>query len=203
MKLVYGITFSTENDEIKRLVSFLRKRTNSTIVVQYDLNKASQEVLNSLVQYDIIQSGVSFNNDFSEFKNKLNETCNNYGADYIFQLDADEMISEFMVNNIENILNYNKQNDVFCLPRINTVEGITEEHIKKWGWKLNDKKYINFPDLQCRIFKPSVKWHNKVHETVMIGSMKFSTFPLDEQFCILHHKTIEKQELQNNLYNTL
>jgi hypothetical protein len=58
--------------------------------------------------------------------------------------------------------------DMVRVPRVNTVEGLTEEHIKKWGWNVNEKGWVNWADWQMRIYKnaPHIKWVNKVHEVL-------------------------------------
>jgi len=61
---------------------------------------------------------------------------------------------------------------------------------------------INAYDMQGRIYRKGMSWYGKVHERI-IGGQKFSSLPLDEEYCIQHHKTIERQEKQNNLYNTI
>jgi len=62
---------------------------------------------------------------------------------------------------------------------------------------------INAYDFQGRIFKKNMKWGGKVHEKI-IGAKYYSLLPTDEDvYYILHHKTIEKQEKQNNYYNTI
>jgi len=63
---------------------------------------------------------------------------------------------------------------------------------------------INWPDQQGRIYKrlPYIQWQNKVHE-VVVGYKKFSNFPVDKKFAILHYKQIQKQEEQNNFYTTI
>ena len=63
---------------------------------------------------------------------------------------------------------------------------------------------INFPDAQGRIYKrlPNIQWQNKVHE-VVVGYKKFSNFPNDKKFAILHYKNIEKQVNQNTFYSTI
>ncbi len=38
-----------------------------------------------------------------------------------------------LVENIHNFLDYNKDVDLFFVPRINTVNGLTSDHIKKWS----------------------------------------------------------------------
>jgi len=55
-----------------------------------------------------------------------------------------------------------------------------------------------------RIYKntPKIKWINKVHE-VLDGFKTHGMLPLDEEWALYHPKTIEKQEKQNNYYNTL
>jgi hypothetical protein len=133
-------------------------------------------------------------------KNKLTSLCN---GDYIYQIDADEMISKYCIENLGMVLEYNPI-DVLMVPRINTVEGITQEHINKWGWRVDDKGWINFPDPQFRIYKNNqkIKWKNKVHE-ILEGYKTISQLPLDEPWCLLHEKDIKRQEKQNELYSVL
>jgi hypothetical protein len=61
---------------------------------------------------------------------------------------------------------------------------------------------INFSDYQGRIYKSGLKWSGKVHEKI-IGSKKYSLLPEDFVYCIQHYKTIERQEKQNNYYDTI
>ena len=90
---------------------------------------------------------------------------------------------------------------MFYIPRINIVNGITQEHITKWGWNVNEKGWVNFPDVQGRLYqkKQSMFWNGKVHEAVQ-GFESYSIFPQDEVFCIKHIKEIERQEKQNALF---
>ena len=90
------------------------------------------------------------------------------------------------------------------MPRVNIVEGLTQEHIDKWGWRVNEKGWVNFPDYQGRIYKndKSIYWENPVHE-VVVGAKKVSYFPTEEQFCLYHPKEIERQEKQNELYSKI
>ena len=107
-----------------------------------------------------------------------------------------------MVQNLHEILKLNPSVDLIFVPRINTVKNITQEHIDKWGWKINEKNWINFPDTQGRIYRKGMSWYGKVHERI-IGGQRFSSLPTDEEYCIQHHKSIERQEKQNNFYNSL
>ena len=105
---------------------------------------------------------------------------------------------------IPQVIETNPTVEVYRVPRINTVKGLTQEHIQKWRWRVDEKGWVNFPDLQWRIYKndSKIKWVNKVHE-VLVGYKRYSELPRDENLCLIHEKTIEKQEKQNNYYNTL
>lgn len=204
MKISYAITVADEIKEIQTLVPLLinNKNESDEIVVQYDNQKVTVEILeylNELVFDKKIAKliGYPLNKDFGTFKQHLNQNCD---GDYIFQLDADEILDEQLIKNLGNIL---KGNDIelFYIPRINIVNGITEEHIQKWGWKVNENGWINFPDVQGRLYKnkQSIFWNGNVHEKI-VGFTSYSIFPLDEVYCIKHIKEIERQERQNNLY---
>ena len=174
-------------------------------MILYDEKNGDKEVLEFLLPYNKLPNVQTWrcfdwNNNFADWKNILNGYCE---GDYIYQLDADEMISEYMIKNLHQILEMNKDVDLIFVPRINTVAGITQEHINKWGWKVNENGWINFPDAQGRIFRKGMSWYGKVHERI-IGGQKFSFLPNDDDdYCIQHHKTIDKQEKQNNFYKTI
>ena len=207
MKISFAITVCNELEEIKRLVPFIikHKRIGDEIVILFDQKNGDEEVFEFLLPYNVepnVQSwrGLVFNNNFSDWKNKLNDYCT---GDYIFQLDADEMISEYMVKNTSEIVSLNPEVDLYYVPRINTVEGISDEHIKKWNWVVDDLNRINYPDFQGRIYRKGLTWQGKVHERI-VGFGKYSLLPTEEElYCIQHHKNINKQEKQNEFYNKI
>ena len=125
-------------------------------------------------------------------------------TEWVMRIDADEYLKEELIANLHLILQQNPTIDVFLLPRINTIEGLTQKHIDLWRWNLNEKGWVNFPDLQTRILQnsPKINWVNKVHE-VLIGHNTYSFFPLEEDYCLIHPKTIQRQEKQNTLYNLI
>ena len=94
--------------------------------------------------------------------------------------------------------------DVIFIPRVNTVEGLTDSHIQKWGWQVNEKGWVNFPDYQTRIYKNTndIMWMNKVHERIT-GYNSVSNFPPQEEYSLYHHKQIDRQEKQNEFYETI
>ena len=200
----YAITVHNELEELTKLLNFLqmRIREEDEIVIQYDEGGVTDEVMDYLNLMDSIHDnhkviGFPLNNHFANYKNNLKSNCS---KDYIFQIDADEIPHEYLVEVIGEVLDTNNV-DILFVPRINTVEGLTQEHINKWGWQLNDKGWVNFPDYQTRIYRNTkdVQWMNKVHERIT-GYDTFSSLPTDEQWCLYHPKQIERQEKQNEYY---
>ena len=204
MKISYAITVCNEFEEIQKLVNFLllNKREEDEIIILFDYNNGTTEVLDFLreksVGEKIIFYKERFSNHFADWKNKLTEYCS---GDYIFQIDADEIPHKLLMINLPIILENNPDHEVYLVPRVNTVEGLTESHIKKWGWQVNDKGWVNYPDYQYRIWKnkPEIKWKNKVHE-VLEGHKNFTSLPSQEELSLYHPKTIERQEKQNKYF---
>lgn len=206
MKISYAITVCNEVEEIKRLLSFLLeyKREEDEIVVLMD-GKGPDEIweyLKSIGKDSTIIHKDKFNNDFSEWKNQLNLLCS---GDYIFNIDADEMPSENLIKYIPEIIEQNFEVLVYALPRINTVEGITQEHIQKWRWNVNEKGWVNYPDYQLRIYKndPGIYWQGKVHERLNIWEEAWPLPADGDNWALFHPKTIERQEKQNELYDNI
>lgn len=198
MTISYAITACNEHRELSLLLDVLKNNIHQEdeIVIQLDSN-ATQEVRE--VAKDYIE--FPLNNDFASFKQNLSKHCT---KEYIFQIDADEYPHPQLIESLPSILDYNSTVDVFLVPRINTVSGLTEEHIQKWGWRVDEEGRVNFPDYQWRIWKNknNIKWVNKVHE-VLSGFQEYSPLPASSEFCLFHPKDIKRQELQNKFYESL
>ena len=207
MKISYAITVCNELEEVKRLVNFLlsNKREEDEIVVLADSPKMSQELQEllracaSINQILLIES--EFKGHFADWKNLLTSYCK---GDYIFQIDADEVPCTPLIESLPSILESNPELDVLLVPRVNTVQGLTQDHIQKWGWNVNSEGWVNWPDFQWRVYRntPEIKWKNKVHE-VLEGFKTYTTLPMEEDYSLYHPKTIDRQERQNNYYSTL
>ena len=202
MKISYGLTVCNEHQELLHLIEFLNPIIDSEdeIVVVYDQNRVTEQVMKILEDHKHIIKYFPFNfqQNFLENKNFMNSKCN---GDYIFQIDADEIPNEFLVKNLKLILNANNV-DLLIGPRKNLVEGLTDEHIQKWRWNVNEKGWVNWPDQQKRIYKndPKIKWSGHQVHGMVEGYDTFAVLPLEEAFSITHNKTIERQEKQNNRY---
>jgi hypothetical protein len=209
INVTYAITVCNEHEEIMKLINFLHPRIkkDDEILIQYDEDSVTQQVkdyLNVIQQLhssNINVIGFPLNNDFASYKNNLK---NHAKGIFIFQIDADEIPSEYMVDNLSDFLLANKDVDLFFVPRINTVEGLTQEHIKKWGWQVNENGWVNFPDYQTRLYRRTsdIEWEGKVHERIK-GYNTLSVLPAEADYCLNHHKQIERQEKQNAYYDTI
>ena len=205
MKISYAITVCNELEEVKRLVNFLvlTKRKEDEIVILFDEKNGTDEVFDCIEKmvYDCEVFCEKFEGHFADWKNLLTSHCT---GKYIFQIDADELPTEDLIANLPYILEVNQDVDVFLVPRINTVEGLTHDHVRQWRWNVNDKGWVNFPDYQWRIYRndPSIKWKNRVHE-VLEGFKTSTLLPAEELYCLYHPKTIDRQEKQNKYYDTI
>ena len=208
MKISYAITVCNEHKEIEKLLTFLfeHKRREDQVVVQMDMN-ATEKVIGvcekfenkPMAEYTLNQ--FALNKNFAAYKNNLNKSCS---GDWIFQIDADEIPNEYLIEALPFILEANEDIEAFWVPRVNTVAGITDEHIAKWGWRVDDMGWVNFPDWQMRIYKndENIYWIKPVHEQLK-GYTKFANLPAEEKYALYHPKDIGTQEKQNAFYNTI
>jgi hypothetical protein len=208
INVTYAITVCNEINEITTLVDFLQPRIKSEdeILVQYDSDSVTSQVKDYLTILTQLHSNIRviafpLNTDFASYKNNLKNHANGM---FIFQIDADEMPSEYLVENLQFFLESNKDVDLFFVPRINTVAGLTKEHIQKWRWKVDENGWVNFPDYQTRLYRRTseIEWVGKVHERI-IGYRTISPLPAEEDFSLYHHKQIDRQERQNAYYETI
>lgn len=211
MKISYAIPVCNEIEEIKRLLEFLikAKRRQDEIVILVDDQNGTEEVkdyvedfAHQYLDFDFVNVYYHpLNRDFAAHKNFLNGCCK---GDYIFQIDADELPDESLLEYLPEILELNAI-DAIWIPRINIVNGITPDHIAKWGWNCNKDGWINWPnDAQLRVYanKPEIKWERKVHER-LTGYKTISKFPDQKEFALWHVKDIARQERQNKFYEEI
>jgi len=143
-----------------------------------------------------------FEGDFAKHKNFAKSKCS---KQYIFFIDGDENIHDNLLLTLKEVLFNNPETELYLVPRINVVVGLTEQHKAMWGWTTNDKGWVMFPDYQTRIIKnmPSIEWVGKVHERLQ-GHTSHTAFPHEtEDYCLLHIKDIKRQEQQNSIYSTI
>jgi glycosyltransferase involved in cell wall biosynthesis len=205
MKISYGITVYNEADELNRLLEILIHKTDveDEIVICVDGDDDGVRfVLDSwTAQYSHVKMirvyQRKLNKDFAAQKNSVIE---NSTGDYIFHIDADEYPHENLLLNLKTILEVNDV-DLIWIPRVNTVEGFTQEDVQRWGWRISEKGWVNYPDYQARVFRndENIMWVRPLHEFID-GCKTYSHLPPHEELSLYHPKTKEKQEAQNKFY---
>jgi hypothetical protein len=204
----YTITACNEDVELNKLLHYLSRMITDTdeVIIQLDetnttddVRRVAESYRDKISAYKVIE--FPLNKDFASFKNNLKSHCSN---EWIFNIDADEMPCGDLMEIIHEVLGANSDVDVIFVPRWNVVEGITEEHIKRWGWRVDEFSRINWPDFQMRLYKnrPEIVWVNPVHERLE-GYSTYSALPTEREYCLFHNKTIERQEKQNDFYKTI
>ena len=202
MKISYGITVHNEVDELERLLGNLLVgiEEQDEVVICVDGNHKGVKDVIELYSIDsrVIHYNRKLDGNFADHKNSVIEKSS---GDYIFHIDADEYPHKTLLNQLKQILEINNV-DLIWIPRVNTIEGMTDEHIKRWGWRVTENKWVNYPDYQARVFRrdDKIRWTRPLHEYIT-GCETYSHLPPHEELSLYHPKTIEKQEKQNLFYN--
>ena len=203
MKISYGITVYNEAEELHKLLEVLNKNIDDEdeIVVCVDGNDEKVEAVlgEYLSENKAIVYKRKLDGNFSDQKNSVIEKSS---GDYIFHIDADEYPNEILIQQLKQILEMNDGVDLIWVPRVNTIEGMEQKHIQKWGWRVDDKGWVNYPDYLSRIFRndKKIRWERPLHE-IITGCKTYAHLPPQEELSLYHPKTIEKQEQQNMFYN--
>ena len=198
MKISYAICTHNESESLFNLTEKINqnKDTQDEIVFldDHSTNKVTKDFLKN-------QENVYYNHlnkNYANHKNILKKHCS---GDYIFQIDADEYPTLQLFVSLKKIINKNPKVDLFRVPRQNYVNGILKEHIVKWRWSIDEKRRINYPDYQTRIFKNTndIYWTRPVHE--YITGFKIATnLPKDKNLDLIHKKEIQNQVKNNLIY---
>ena len=206
MKISYAITVHNEADELNKLLEILVHKTDAEdeIVICVDGDDdAVRFVLDSWTQQYAHTKMMKvyqreLNKDFASQKNSVIE---NSMGDYIFHIDADEYPNEILIGQLKEILEINNT-DLLWIPRVNTVDGMTQKDVQKWGWRVTEKGWVNYPDYQARVFRrdKKIRWERPLHEVIR-GYNTFAHLPPHEELSLYHPKTIQKQTQQNMFYN--
>ena len=205
MKISYGITVYNEADELNKLLEILVHKTQAddeVVIVQDGDDKKVEEVISSWMNQYLDAKGIywytrKLDGNFADQKNYVIEQCE---GDYIFHIDADEYPHEILLEQLPQILEINDV-DLVWIPRVNTVDGFTQDDVQRWGWKVNEKGWVNYPDYQARVFRnrEDIRWTRPLHEYIT-GCKTYAHLPPHEELSLYHPKTKEKQEQQNKFY---
>lgn len=209
MKVSFAVTTHNEgqciNDLLNQLHEHIERSDSWDEIIILDDNSDDPDTVRILESYSDLPyvqlHRRALERDFGAQKSHLNTLCS---GDYIFQIDADEMLAPELLEKLHDILNKYPNIDLFHVPRVNTVEGLTEEHIQTWNWQVNENGWVMWPDFQTRLYRnsPEIMWIGKVHERID-GFDTFAHLPQEEVYAILHRKHITRQEEQNAFYGQI
>jgi len=173
MKISYGITVHNESDELNRLLEVLVHNITDEdeIVICIDGNdeKVNEVVTSWIQQYGHIRDFITYNRKLNgNFSDQKNSVIEKSSGDYIFHIDADEYPNKVLLQQLKQILDMNDGVDLIWIPRVNTIDGMKEEHIQRWGWKVSEKGWVNYPDYQARVFRndEKIRWTRPLHEFI-------------------------------------
>ena len=201
MKVSYGITVHNEAEELIKLLDVLNKNIDKedeiVVCVDGDDEKVEAVLGEYLSENKAIVYKRKLDGNFAEHKNSVIEKSS---GDYIFHIDADEYPNEILIQQLKQILEINDV-DLIWIPRVNTVDGFTEQDVQKWGWRVTENGWVNYPDYQARVFRnrEDVRWTRPLHEYIT-GCKTYAHLPPQEELSLYHPKTKEKQEQQNKFY---
>jgi glycosyltransferase involved in cell wall biosynthesis len=202
----FGITVKDEGayvqDLLNQLIPYCESTGDEIVVVDdFSTDEFTRSILDanySLGNIKLYQHAL--NGDFATHKNFLAEQCT---GDYIFQVDADETFHPNLLTYLHDIVD-NNDIDLFLIPRVNVVTGLTDEDINRWGWTVNEQGWVMFPDHQTRLYRnhADIKWEGRVHERIT-GHKTQAPLPAEEEWSLYHIKDVERQRQQNDFYSTL
>ena len=211
--LSFCVTVHNEARELvtltNKLHDWLKNHPEDELVIidDYSTDQSTVRLLGELeLTYRVIKH--KLNGNFAEHKNFANMQCN---GNFILQLDADEYPTPTLLENVKDLINLNPLVELFWIPRVNIVRGLTSMDAQKWGWQvysLNeypDLPLVNAGDHQGRLYKNDperIKWVKPVHERI-VGANSTTVIPFNPDFAIIHDKTIDKQRSQNELYSKM
>ena len=206
MKISYGITVHNEADELNKLLEVLVSNTDEEDEIVICDDFSNQETREVIDHWDLHSPDSKVIKHYTRkldgnFADQKNSVIENSTGDYIFHIDADEYPNEILLQQLKQILEINDV-DLVWVPRVNTIEDMEQQHIQKWGWRVSEKNWVNYPDYQARVFRnhKDIRWTRPLHEYIT-GCKTYAHLPPHEELSLYHPKTIEKQEEQNMFYN--
>lgn len=139
----YCVSVCNEHIELNLLLTQLKHNLteDDEILIQGDQGNVTDEVSDIVTAFTrdsrIRYIEFPLNGDFAAFKNNFLLHAKN---PWIFQIDADELVSETLLEHIHFLLLENNHIESFSLPRVNIVQGLTPSWADTWHWRVVDAK---------------------------------------------------------------
>ena len=192
---LWGVLVYDELDYLQPLLNRLLYHKQDDYFM-YDVN--SPEALKEWVMGQNVQHGAyAFDGDYSKMRNELDDRARELDAEWIFQLDVDELPTHNLIMEVESIVR-DSGYSLVNVCRQNIYTDISEEEKKRINY--TSMGYM-WPDRKPRIYKldAGIKWEGRIHEEPSWEGPR-ANLPADLTFCIVHEKTMARQEGQNQKY---
>ena len=146
MKISYQILCKNEDESLEKLINLLLNHVdlNDEINICRDLLGENPKTKQILTKYSKTERVNVYEREITHtIHNQKNWLATKANGDYLFYLDADELLDPAFLQNLKPILENNSNIDTYFLPRTNIVIGLTEEYRQSRGWNVDEKGRIN------------------------------------------------------------
>ncbi len=208
--LVWAILVYDELDYLAKTVERLRQ-CNKPLYVMCDVN--SPELLKEwLDDEDIEHSEYAFDGDYSKMRNELDLRVRELDRyQWICQLDADELPTFNLINEVEDIIKVAGVNKInVCrfncyTDQINDIDVEELFNAVNMGQVYHMDRLHNVEPIEMcqRMYRldAGVSWQGRIHEWPQTEDNSiWADLPMAADFCLWHEKTQERQEMQNQKY---
>ena len=126
------------------------------------------------------------------FEIQKNNSLDHANQEWRIWIDADETYEPIFWNQLCWYIRDADSRGVDCInvPRINTVDGVTQEFADQNSWNLSYFNWVNYPDYQQRIFKSHCKFAGRTHERIINVKKDAALVGVHCK----HPKTLERQK---------
>jgi hypothetical protein len=197
MPISYTVVVQDELNDVKRLhhtIGVCKKPQDESIAVH--LYREDHE-MNDPVHVEIKEYLMNNFDTYCNYKNDndithlKNYVCDLATKDYVFLLDANEFLTAQTLALWNNVIKNEPEYDIFWTPRVNIDDTMSQkEKEERYGLKLNERGWINWPDNQPRIIRKSAGliWEQHEQGIRIKGAKKSGSLTPDPRLATVNHK---------------